>query len=110
MILRELTKAWAGFDVSDAPSDLATGNWGCGVFGGDPELKSIIQWLACCRAGKTMNYFPFDNERIFRRFPQLAEDLISRSVTVGRLARLLLVELEPGGVYQQLARKCGKSR
>lgn len=25
---------------------VATGNWGCGVFGGDPELKSMIQWLA----------------------------------------------------------------
>lgn len=25
---------------------IATGNWGCGAFGGDPELKSVIQWLA----------------------------------------------------------------
>lgn len=25
---------------------IATGNWGCGAFGGDPELKAIIQWLA----------------------------------------------------------------
>ena len=25
---------------------VATGNWGCGAFGGDPELKAIIQWLA----------------------------------------------------------------
>lgn len=25
---------------------IATGNWGCGAFGGDPELKTIIQWLA----------------------------------------------------------------
>jgi len=25
---------------------IATGNWGCGAFGGDPEIKSIIQWLA----------------------------------------------------------------
>ncbi|KAL6586789.1 hypothetical protein OROMI_001777 [Orobanche minor] len=25
---------------------IATGNWGCGVFGGDPEIKTIIQWLA----------------------------------------------------------------
>ena len=25
---------------------IATGNWGCGAFGGDPELKCIIQWLA----------------------------------------------------------------
>ena len=25
---------------------VATGNWGCGAFGGDPEVKAIIQWLA----------------------------------------------------------------
>lgn len=25
---------------------IATGNWGCGAFGGDPQVKSIIQWLA----------------------------------------------------------------
>ena len=25
---------------------VVTGNWGCGAFGGDPELKTIIQWLA----------------------------------------------------------------
>ena len=23
-----------------------TGNWGCGAFGGDPEIKTTIQWLA----------------------------------------------------------------
>ena len=25
---------------------IVTGNWGCGAFGGDPEVKAIIQWLA----------------------------------------------------------------
>lgn len=25
---------------------IATGNWGCGAFGGDPQVKAIIQWLA----------------------------------------------------------------
>jgi len=25
---------------------VATGNWGCGAFGGNPEIKSMIQWLA----------------------------------------------------------------
>ncbi|KAJ0093372.1 hypothetical protein Patl1_26685 [Pistacia atlantica] len=29
----------------DSPG-IVTGNWGCGAFGGDPELKAIIQWLA----------------------------------------------------------------
>ena len=25
---------------------VVTGNWGCGAFGGDPEIKTTIQWLA----------------------------------------------------------------
>lgn len=25
---------------------IVTGNWGCGAFGGDPQLKTMIQWLA----------------------------------------------------------------
>jgi len=33
---------------------VATGNWGCGVFGGDPEVKTIIQWLA---ASQVILYF-----------------------------------------------------
>jgi poly(ADP-ribose) glycohydrolase len=103
MILRELTKAWAGFALPNAPSEIATGNWGCGVFGGDPELKSIIQWLACSRAGKTMNYFPFDNARVLQQLPELAEGLISRGATVGALAKFVFRELKPGGAYVQFA-------
>lgn len=33
---------------------VATGNWGCGAFGGDPEVKAIIQWLA---ASQVIIYF-----------------------------------------------------
>eukprot|EP00457_Paulinella_chromatophora_P003846 gb/GEZN01003854.1/.p1 GENE.gb/GEZN01003854.1/~~gb/GEZN01003854.1/.p1 ORF type:complete len:687 (+),score=76.50 gb/GEZN01003854.1/:231-2063(+) len=44
-VLRDLNKAAAGFD--DAPPGwIATGAWGCGVFGGDPQLKFCLQWLA----------------------------------------------------------------
>jgi poly(ADP-ribose) glycohydrolase len=25
---------------------VSTGNWGCGAFGGNPEIKSMIQWIA----------------------------------------------------------------
>jgi len=56
---------------------------GCGVFGGDAELKSVIQWLVCSRVGRTMNYFPHDNGGVFRRLPQVSETLISRGVAVG---------------------------
>ncbi|CAM0877998.1 unnamed protein product [Alopecurus aequalis] len=31
---------------SDDYIGVSTGNWGCGAFGGNPEIKSMIQWLA----------------------------------------------------------------
>lgn len=35
-----------GSSALDETPGVATGNWGCGAFGGDLQLKSIIQWLA----------------------------------------------------------------
>jgi hypothetical protein len=32
---------------------IATGNWGCGAFGGDVELKSMLQWIA---ASQVLNW------------------------------------------------------
>ncbi|ARF08247.1 poly ADP-ribose glycohydrolase PARG [Catovirus CTV1] len=41
-ILREINKCYAGFRAFQG-SDIATGKWGCGVFGGTVELKKKIQ-------------------------------------------------------------------
>ena len=80
-----------------------TGNWGCGAFGGDAELKSVLQWLASSRARKTMHYFPWDNERVASGLPRLAKRLQAADVCVGAAATFLLHELKPGSAYEQLA-------
>ena len=41
----------ASFAVS-LPSAVATGNWGCGVFGGNVQLKSLLQLLAASKVGR----------------------------------------------------------
>lgn len=38
---------------------IATGNWGCGAFGGDPELKAMIQWLAASQVISLFQIFLF---------------------------------------------------
>ena len=53
-------KAYAGFSMLNHVPTVATGNWGCGAFKGNPKLKFIIQWIACSLAGKQMIYCPFD--------------------------------------------------
>jgi hypothetical protein len=35
---------------------IATGNWGCGAFGGDVELKSMLQWIAASQVFKWVCY------------------------------------------------------
>jgi poly(ADP-ribose) glycohydrolase len=39
---RDLNKAYVGF-VNTEKKTLATGNWGCGAFGGDLHLKAFQQ-------------------------------------------------------------------
>ena len=44
---------------------IATGNWGCGAFGGDPQLKSLIQWIAASVCGAPLlKYYTFGDERM----------------------------------------------
>ena len=44
---------------------VATGNWGCGVFRGDAQLKAMIQWAAVSASGRPqMMYFPFNDKRV----------------------------------------------
>jgi poly(ADP-ribose) glycohydrolase len=63
-IRRELDKARAGFRRDAARRPIATGNWGCGVFGGDPMQKAAIQWLAASVEGRAIRYFTFGDRRL----------------------------------------------
>jgi hypothetical protein len=41
---------------SDHSIGVSTGNWGCGAFGGNPEIKSMIQWIAASQVHDTCYY------------------------------------------------------
>ncbi|GAB2217942.1 hypothetical protein Droror1_Dr00001156 [Drosera rotundifolia] len=69
---------------------VATGNWGCGAFGGDPKLKSIIQWLAASQASRPfISYYTFQLESL-RNLDQVTEWILSHNWTVGDLWSLLV--------------------
>lgn len=63
-MLRELVKASAAFQGDRLEGitkrGVATGNWGCGNFGGDPQLKFLLQWMACSVCGRDMIYCVHD--------------------------------------------------
>ncbi|XP_010414074.1 PREDICTED: poly(ADP-ribose) glycohydrolase 1-like isoform X2 [Camelina sativa] len=55
-----------GVDCMDHEDDgVATGSWGCGVFGGDLELKATIQWLAASQTRRPfILYYTFGVEAL----------------------------------------------
>uniref|UniRef100_A0AAR2KZ90 poly(ADP-ribose) glycohydrolase n=1 Tax=Pygocentrus nattereri TaxID=42514 RepID=A0AAR2KZ90_PYGNA len=92
-ITRELNKAYCGFVRhgvnSQYLSAIATGNWGCGAFGGDTRLKALLQIMAAAEAGRDVAYFTFGDAELMRDVHDLHTFLTDRHITVGTLYGLL---------------------
>ncbi|KAK6161529.1 hypothetical protein DH2020_004910 [Rehmannia glutinosa] len=114
-LLRETNKAFCGFldqnkrqqyqmpfeenvflhQVNENPNDegeigVATGNWGCGAFGGDPEVKVVNQWLAASQALRPfMLYYTFSLEPL-QKLELVAQWILSQKWTVGDLWNILV--------------------
>eukprot|EP01052_Picozoa_sp_SAG31_P045595 SAG31_NODE_8388_length_1460_cov_1.886848_1_plen_388_part_01 len=63
-VSRDLEKAAAAFAPTNAAAlaqwpTLATGNWGCGAFGGCVQLKACVQWIAASEGQRHVGYFPY---------------------------------------------------
>ena len=70
-IIRDIHKAYVGFNLINLEENkniekiIATGNWGCGAFGGNHELKFIQQWLAASFVGvKRLDYYTFKEKEM----------------------------------------------
>ncbi|XP_004138946.1 poly(ADP-ribose) glycohydrolase 1 isoform X2 [Cucumis sativus] len=69
---------------------IATGNWGCGAFGGDPEVKSIIQWLAASQALRpSVMYYTFGTGPL-HHLEKVSEWILAHKWTVGDLWSMLV--------------------
>ena len=107
MIRRELNKAFVAFQhreafgdggdgsgvIADRAMAVATGNWGCGAFGGDLVLKSVIQILAAAESERNLKYFTFDNHELSAQiaeiFGVLCDGDEGEGCTVGQVWRAL---------------------
>lgn len=65
------------------PIPLATGNWGCGAFGGDPQLKSLLQLMASSQARRNMLYLTFGDFLLKKQIEELYQLLKEHTVNVG---------------------------
>ncbi|XP_015879507.3 poly(ADP-ribose) glycohydrolase 1 isoform X1 [Ziziphus jujuba] len=64
---------------------VVTGNWGCGAFGGDPELKAIIQWLAASQGLRPFISYYTVGLQALHNLKQVSEWILSHEWTVGDL-------------------------
>ncbi|KAJ7266429.1 hypothetical protein B0H12DRAFT_161093 [Mycena haematopus] len=88
---RELTKAYTAFaSYGEAPYEtVVTGHWGCGAFGGDREIKSVIQWCAASMAGVRLNFVCDKNDSFASDFREFTFDVVSRGWNVHRVIGIL---------------------
>ena len=77
-------------DDHSKPVSVATGNWGCGAFRGDPQLKSLIQIMAASVCNRDLVYYTFDDRKLCEAIYDIYLYLTERSVTVGQLYDMLL--------------------
>lgn len=93
-IRREMKKAYICFGGSSRWASLrpkapvATGNWGCGAFCGDPQLKLLIQWCAASECGHPISYSVFD--QTLEGFDSLVRKVAQERWTVGDLYKRLM--------------------
>ncbi|KAL2487629.1 Poly(ADP-ribose) glycohydrolase 1 [Forsythia ovata] len=69
---------------------IVTGNWGCGAFGGDPEVKVIIQWLAASQALRPFILYYTLGLETLRKLDKLVQWIISHEWSVGELWEMLV--------------------
>ena len=77
-------------DDHSKPVCVATGNWGCGAFQGDPQLKSLIQIMAASVCNRDLVYYTFDDRNLCEAINDIYLYLTNKSVTVCQLYEMLL--------------------
>lgn len=100
---RDLNKAYLGFTGLDNIfkyktnsngsaldfNKISTGNWGCGAFGGDFQLKFIQQIMAAHIAKKNLDYSTFGDEEKCKKLRVLYEKIKEQKWTVKDLYEFL---------------------
>lgn len=85
---RDLTKLSAGFQLEGG--HISTGNWGCGIFGGDVHLKFMLQLIAASYWGKRLDYSTFKESQLRRELIQIHQWTLQKQMTVSQLYELLV--------------------
>ncbi|XP_065199713.1 poly(ADP-ribose) glycohydrolase-like [Planococcus citri] len=103
---RELNKAYAGYSWGTRRNKnelcgIATGNWGCGVYRGNAEFKSLLQLMAAAESNRDLAYFTFGNDELRDSMHAVHEFLIKNKITIGKIYDLLC-QYNAGAFYDRI--------
>lgn len=104
LMRRELNKAFVGYSHwlnTPAPA-VATGNWGCGAFGGDKRLKALLQLIVCTVTLRPMVYFTFGDHQLQKELLDLYYFLRRSNINVAQLWAFLKIFRKYGLPSEQL--------
>lgn len=89
----------AGRPVANASTAaaIATGHWGCGAFGGDRELKFLLQWVAASLVRRNLLYCSFGDTEFNHRCQAFCAAVASTSP-----GQLLSAVLRAGSAVTEL--------
>ncbi|CAK9831939.1 Poly(ADP-ribose) glycohydrolase [Anthophora retusa] len=102
-IIRELNKAYVGFVGSEGSKSnlpaVATGNWGCGAFRGNPKLKVLLQLMAAAITGRSMVYFTFGDTNLRDDVAEMYTHFVKHEMSIAHIFSLLVQyqEYSPSG-------------
>lgn len=92
MVRRDLAKAFVGFCSLPADAVIATGNWGCGAFRGDPILKFMQQLMAIAATDLTLSpdvlpqrrviYCTFKKPQLALQLQTILKRLVAKNVSI----------------------------
>ncbi|XP_026301687.1 poly(ADP-ribose) glycohydrolase isoform X3 [Apis mellifera] len=93
-ITRELNKAYVGFVGCEGSKNnlpaVATGNWGCGAFRGNPKLKVLLQLMAAAVAGRSMVYFTFGDTNLRDAIAEMYMHFVKHEINIAHIFSLLV--------------------
>eukprot|EP01084_Bolivina_argentea_P119216 211398_1 len=95
-MMREIAKSFIGYSISNDDIGhkmdvVSTGNWGCGIFRGDPQLKAMLQWISVSLSGRSVAYYTFKDRRVANGLlGGFMKQFNGKKITVGNLWKVLV--------------------
>lgn len=62
---------------------IATGNWGCGAYRGNPKLKALLQLLAAGVSRRSLVYYTFGDTNLRDEIAAMYLTLIEHNIDIG---------------------------